>query len=129
MVCESHGKNSYFPITPHSMKKESLIQYAYFVRPISENNTQAYEAIIPAFDNAVVFGDTLAELEKGVRFTIASEIAERKKEKRPIPPPEKSAKFSGKILLRMNPYLHEKIALEAQASGKSINRYIEEQLH
>ncbi len=104
------------------------IQYDYYIHPISGDNTPAYKAIIPAFDNAIVYGDNLAELENGVRFTINSEIAERKKQKKLVPKPEKETKFSGKILIRITPVLHEKITLEASAAGKSVNKYIEEQL-
>lgn len=108
--------------------KLKTIQYAYYVYPIGEVSDAAYKAIIPVFNNAVVYGDNLKELEEGVRFAIESEIVERKKKGKSIPLPEKDSKFSGKILLRINPLLHEKIALEAQASGKSLNKYIEGQL-
>lgn len=110
------------------MKKKLPIQYDYYVRSISEDGEPAYEAIIPAFDNAVVFGENLAELEEGIRFTIESEIEERKKMKKPIPKPEKQTQFNGKILIRVNPFLHEELTFGAKASGKSLNKYIEEQL-
>ena len=110
------------------MKKTRPVHYDYYVHSISEDDEQAYKAIIPAFDNAIVFGDNLTELEEGIRFTIESEIAERKKLKKPIPRPEKKTKFNGKILVRIAPVLHEKIVLEARAAGKSVNKYIEEQL-
>lgn len=108
--------------------KKKPIQYDYYVHSISDDNEQAYEAIIPAFDDAVIFGDTLEELEEGIRFTIDSEIAERKKLKKPIPKPEKNTKFNGRILIRISPFLHEQMAVEAKANGKSLNKYIEEQL-
>ncbi|MEK7171672.1 MAG: hypothetical protein AAB739_02065 [Patescibacteria group bacterium] len=49
------------------------IQYDYYVHSISEGGEPAYKAIIPAFDNAIVYGGNLKELEQGVRFTIDSE--------------------------------------------------------
>ena len=112
------------------MKKKSTqeIQYDYYVHSIGESGDGAYKAIIPAFDDAVVYGDTLEELEDGIRFTISSEIEERKRLKKAIPEPEKNTKFSGKVLIRVSPFLHEKIMLEAKAHGKSLNKYIEEQL-
>lgn len=109
--------------------KTEAIQYDYYVHSIGEGNEQAYKAIIPAFDDAVVYGDTLEELEEGIRFTIKHEISDRKKLKKPIPKPEKDAKFSGKILIRISPFLHEQIALEAKAKGKSLNLYIKERLN
>lgn len=129
MVCKSHGKNSFISITSfHTMKKNIPIVYDYYVHSISEDNESAYEAIVPAFDNAIVFGDNLEELEKGVRFTIDSEIAERKKLKKSIPKPDKKTKFNGRILIRISPFLHEQIVLEAKANEKSLNKYIEERL-
>lgn len=129
MVCEENVQNSFISITFfNTMKKNTPIEYDYYVHSITEDNESAYEAIIPAFDGAIVFGDNLEELERGVRFTIDSEIAERKKMKRPIPPPEKKTTFNGKILVRMAPVLHEKVFLEAKAAGKSVNGYIQEKL-
>lgn len=109
-------------------KRKTPIQYDYLVHSITEDDTPAYKAIIPAFDNAIVYGDSLPELEDGIRFAIESEIAERKKEKRPIPKPEKKTKFNGKILIRVTPFLHEKIAIEARAAEMSINKYLEKRL-
>ena len=105
--------------------KKKPIQYNFYVHSITEDDSPAYEAIIPAFDNAIVFGDNLKELEEGIRFTIDSEVEERKAKKKPIPEPEKKTKFSGKILVRITPLLHEQILLEAKASGKSVNKHIE----
>lgn len=110
-------------------QKKRHIAYDYFVHSLSEDRHAAYKAIIPAFDNAIVYGDTLEELEAGIRFTIDSEIEERKKAKQPIPQPERSGVlFSGKLLVRITPVLHEQIALSAKARGKSLNAYIKEKL-
>lgn len=129
MVCEENVQNSFISITFfNTMKKNSSIAYDYYVHSIGDGDEPAYEAIIPAFDNAIVFGDSLGELERGVRFTIDSEIAERKKMKKPIPPPEKKTSFNGKILIRIEPVLHEKVFLEAKAAGKSVNGYIQDKL-
>lgn len=112
------------------MKKKPIqeIEYDYYVHSIGEGGEGAYKAIIPAFDDTVVYGDTLEELEDGIRFTINSEIEERKRLQKAIPEPEKNTKFSGKVLIRVSPFLHEKMVLEAKAHGTSLNKYIEEQL-
>ena len=111
-----------------STQKNKTIQYDYFVHPVSEDATSAYKAIIPAFGNAIVYGETMQELEEGIRLAIESEIADLKKAKKPVPMPEKRSNFTGKILVRISPILHEKIALDARANGKSLNKYIEEQI-
>lgn len=110
------------------MKKKQSIQYDYFVHSISEDNWPSYKAVIPAFDNAVVYGDSLNELEEGILFTIESEIEELKRAKKNIPKPDRPSSFGGKVLIRISPFLHEKLALEAKASGESLNQYISKKL-
>lgn len=104
------------------------IQYNYYVQSIGTKTEPAYKAIIPAFNNAVVFGENLEELEEGLDLTINEEIKELKKMKRAIPLPEKEAKVSGKILIRVAPILHEKLLIEARANQTSLNKYIEDKL-
>ncbi|MFH1218804.1 MAG: toxin-antitoxin system HicB family antitoxin, partial [Candidatus Peregrinibacteria bacterium] len=74
--------------------------------------------------------DTVEELHEGVIETIEISIEQRKKEGRQIPPPDRktSSNFKGKIILRTNPQLHEKLFNEAQAHQMSLNKYIESKL-
>lgn len=109
------------------IKKKFPIQYDYIVRNISEDKESAYEAYIPAF-HAIVFGDHHKELEEGILFTIQSEIKERKKSGKPIPSPDWKSSYSGKLILRMKPWLHERLALEAKVKRKSLNKLLEEKL-
>lgn len=103
------------------------IPYDYIVHNISEDGEPAYKAVIPAF-SAIVYGGSLVEIENGVRFSIESEIAERKKNKQSIPSPDRQVRFSGKLLIRIAPNIHERLALEAKSKGKSLNKYIAEKL-
>ena len=103
------------------------IQYDYIVKNVSDGNDIAYKAIIPAFD-WVVFGDNLKEIEDGIALAIDEEIKMRKKQNLPIPEPDKSTKYSGKLLLRINPELHEHLALRAKTLGLSLNAYIQEKI-
>lgn len=110
--------------------KKFLIEYDYIVHRVSDGDSTGYKAIIPAF-NSVVFGDNLVELEKGISLAIQEEIKARKSargKKQSIPAPDSIQKFSGKFVMRINPSLHEKIALEAKARGKSLNSYLQEKI-
>lgn len=111
-----------------STKKKKHIDYKFLVHNISEDDEAAYMAIIPAFNNAMVFGDDMQELEEGIIFMIETEIEDLKKEGKPIPPPDRKTDFSGKLIIRINPKLHEKLALESLANQVSLNKYIEEKL-
>ncbi len=104
------------------------ILYDYFVHNIGTEKEPAYKAIIPAFNNAVVYGGSLLELEDGIVFTIEEEIKELEKAKKRVPRPESDVKMSGKILIRISPVVHEKLLFEARANKKSLNKYISEKL-
>ena len=61
-------------------------------------------------------------------MAIEEEIKERKKKKIPIPKPNIKQKYSGKLLLRIDPDLHEYLSLKAKAKGQSINSYVKEKI-
>ena len=104
------------------------IEYDFLVHNIEANGEKSYMAIIPAFNNAIVFGKDFKELEAGIIFMIESEIEDLKNTGKPIPPPERKSKYSGKLILRINPQLHEKLSLESKAKQISLNKYIEHKL-
>lgn len=112
------------------MKKniKKAIEYDFVVHNISEGKETGYMAIIPAFNNAMVFGDDLKELEEGIIFMIETEIEDLIKAGKPVPPPDRKSKFSGKLVIRIAPVLHEKLALESKARQISLNKYIEGKL-
>lgn len=104
------------------------IEYDYYIHPLTDGKTVAYKAVIPAFRNAIVFGETMKELEDGIRFCIEDEIETMKKEGKPIPPKKTHSFSSGKFVLRIDPALHERLFLSAKANKKSLNKFIEETL-
>ncbi len=112
------------------MKKEKApIRYNFYVESISEDDEPAYMAIVPAFREAMIFGDTMAELEDGIRAFIEFEMDELKKAGKPIPSPDRKSKYTGKLILRIDPHLHEKLALQSKARRMSLNKYIHQKLN
>jgi len=104
------------------------VEYDFLVHNVSEKDQKGYMAIIPAFGDAMVFGDDLEELEDGIRFMIETEIEDLKKAGKPIPKPDRRSKYSGKLIIRIDPVLHEKLSLESKARQISLNKYIERKL-
>lgn len=115
---------------PRKKINKKAKQYIYSVMYIGDGVEEGYEAKIPKFPNITVYGDNLQELHEGVLFSIEDEIEDRKKDGRPIPPPDikPSGDFKGKIILRTTPALHEKLYREAQINQLSLNKYIEKKL-
>ncbi|TSC55581.1 MAG: hypothetical protein G01um101418_840 [Parcubacteria group bacterium Gr01-1014_18] len=108
-------------------KNKAPIHYNYIVRNISEDETPAYEAFIPAF-NTICFGDTLEELEEGIRIAIRTDISDRRKAGKSIPSPDRNTRYSGKTVVRLGGALHECLALSAQVRNQSLNQFIKEKL-
>lgn len=109
------------------MKAEN---YNYFIVNIGEDSERAYQAVVPKFLNLHIFLDPIDNMHEIVMDTIDHEIRDRKKNGRPLPPPDvkSSTKFKGKIIIRTSPELHEKLYYEAQANKLSLNKYIERKL-
>lgn len=103
-------------------------EYLYLLVDISDGKGQAYKAVIPKFRNVHVMADTPEELHEQVVYTLNMVIEDLKKAGKPVPPADKPSKFSGKVLLRVKPQLHEKLYLEAQANQTSLNKHIESRL-
>ena len=53
-------------------------QYIYSLEDISEGKKEAFKAIVPAFDNAIVFGDSIRGIEEGIQCLIEDEEVDRK---------------------------------------------------
>ena len=105
-------------------RKIMNIPYDYIVHNIGTAKEPAYKAVVPAI-NAIVFGDNFQELQEGIIMSIEDETNARKKEGQKMPAPERDSKLSGKLVLRINPTLHEHLALTAKARGMSLNKFIE----
>lgn len=102
--------------------------YNYLVIPVGEDGEDAYKAIIPKFKNLLIMSDSVEELHELVVEMIEEDIARRKKKKEKIPEPDYKGKFNGRILVRTEPAIHEKLYFEAQANNLSLNKYIESKL-
>lgn len=103
--------------------------YNYYVVNIGDNNEEAYQVIVPKFPKLHIFVDPkLDNIHEVVAESLDIAIKSMKKEGLPIPPVDKKPKFSGKVLLRLKPQLHEKLYRQAQANQTSLNKYIESRL-
>ncbi len=102
--------------------------YSYLINPLIDNEGVGYEAIIPKFPKLHVFADTIEELDEMVMVNIEVDLKDRKKKKLPIPEEDIKSNFNGKILIRIDSELHERLHFLAQASQKSLNKFIKEGL-
>lgn len=77
--------------------------------------------VINTNDVITFYGASVAELRKEMRLSVDEYLAFCREQGRP---PEKP--FSGKLILRTNPELHRRVALEAARHRLSMNAYLQE---
>jgi len=104
------------------------LKYPIEVLEIPEDEGGGFSASIPLLGRytCVGDGDTISEAiddavrvkQRVLRDLVARGVAI------PEPEVERSPEFSGRLLLRLPPELHKKVAERANARGESINRYI-----
>jgi predicted HicB family RNase H-like nuclease len=59
----------------------------------------------------------------------AEQVVERmEKEGHRLPPATAGKRYSGNVLLRLNPEVHRRLALQAKASGESLNAFVTRKL-
>lgn len=110
------------------MAKIKPSDYSYHVINIGDEEEDAFEAIIPKFPNVHAYGDNAQELNDGVIAGLEVALEDLKKAGKTPPPPDKKSDFNGKILLRINPEIHEKLYYESLAHNLSLNKYIANKL-
>lgn len=110
------------------MKNIKPSDYSYYVINIGDESEDAFKAIIPKFPNIHAYGDTPEELNDGVIAAIELELEELEKKGENPPSPDRKSDFNGKILLRIDPEIHEKLYYESLAHNLSLNKYIESKL-
>lgn len=103
--------------------------YSYYVVNIGDDKEDAFKAIIPKFPNVHAYGDNAQELNDGVIAGLEVALEDLIKAGKNPPPPDKESNFSGKILLRINPEIHEKLYYESLANKLSLNKYIVSKLN
>ncbi|MFA4891017.1 MAG: toxin-antitoxin system HicB family antitoxin [Candidatus Gracilibacteria bacterium] len=115
------------------MKEYKKYNYNYLVKRLGTGKDIGFKAIIPKFPNMHVYADTIEELDEMVMLTIEEYMKSCKKYGHKIPEEDYTGekinkKPKGKIPLRINPELHTRVELLAQASELSVNRFIEKTL-
>lgn len=65
---------------------------------------------------------------KGIRKQVEEVIRDLNQNNEPVPEPLSTRQFSGKLLVRIPPHVHRKLAMEAEEEKVSLNRLISSKL-
>lgn len=82
---------------------------------------EAFIATCPEFPGLSAFGDTQEEALDEAEIALSLFIAEYDDRGRELPAPKSKSEYSGQTRLRMPPWLHESLAVEAERQNVSLN--------
>ncbi len=65
---------------------------------------------------------------RGVRQLVAAVVRDMQRSREPVPEPIASRRFTGKLLVRLPPETHRRLAMQAAEAGVSVNRLVSSKL-
>jgi len=101
--------------------KERAARYARFVEWSDED--QCFIGRCPGLFEGAVHGQDEARVYKELCDTVEEWIELLNSDRTPLPKATAGKRFSGKFVLRVDPRVHKRLALKAQAEGESLNSY------
>jgi len=99
------------------------LPYSYTIRPVNDESGSYYYATVLEFDGCQSTGDTFQEAYEGLIEAMEGWIETKLANGFPVPAPSTTQGYSGKFLLRLPKSLHERLAVEAENEGVSLNQY------
>jgi len=97
------------------------LRYPIRIEPDPEGG---YLASHPDLSGCNAFGETIQEAVKSLEESREIWLESYYEAHHEAPEPSKPREFSGRLLVRMPKYLHEKLHESAEAEGLSLNQYI-----
>ena len=102
-------------------RKQRSAHYLKFVEWSEED--QCFIGRCPGLFGGAVHGPDEAKVYKELCETVEEWIEILERDGTPFPARTAVKKFSGKFVLRVDPALHQRLTLKAQAAGESLNSY------
>jgi antitoxin HicB len=99
-------------------------EYTFIMEPHFDNGKLYYSMRVLEFEGCITTSENIGEVVVDIQDAMREWIQLNLKLGRPIPRPLRSRQYSGKIMLRMPPSLHESLMVKAAAQGISLNQYL-----
>ena len=101
--------------------RQQAARYAKFVEWSDED--QCFIGRCPGLFDGGVHGDDEAKVYAELCEAVEEWIELLHKDGTPLPKATSGKAYSGKFVLRVDPAMHRRLALKAQAMGESLNNY------
>lgn len=104
------------------IKDYMKLPYTRLVQEMNDESGHYFYGKILELDGCQSTGDTLEELYQSLNEAMEGYLEVRKENDMPIPVPETADKYSGRFVVRLPKSLHQRLAIEAEKEGVSLNQ-------
>lgn len=100
------------------------LPYTRIVTEMNDESGHYFYGRILELDGCQSTGDTVEELYENLNEAMEGYIEVKLENNIPIPLPERTENFSGKFNVRLPKTLHQRLAIEANNEGVSLNQLV-----
>ncbi len=100
------------------------LPYTRIVQEMNDESGHYYYGRILELDGCQSTGDTIGELYESLNEAMEGYIEVKLENNIPIPMPERTEDFSGKFNVRLPKSLHQRLTIEAENEGVSLNQLV-----
>ena len=100
------------------------LPYTRLVQELNDESGHYFYGRILELDGCQSTGETLEELYDGLNDAMEGYIETKLENSLPIPIPEKPTDYSGKFNVRLPKSLHQRLVIEADREGVSLNQLV-----
>ena len=104
------------------VKDYMRLPYTRLVQEMNDESGHYFYGRILELDGCQSTGDILDELYQSLNEAMEGYIEVKLENNLPIPIPESVSKYSGKFVVRLSKSLHQRLAIEAEREGVSLNQ-------
>ena len=100
------------------------LPYTRLVQEMNDESGHYFYGRILELDGCQTTADTLGELYENLNEMMESYLEIKLENNLPIPIPQNVEKYSGKFVVRLPRTLHQRLAIEADKEGISLNQLV-----
>ena len=104
------------------VKDYMKLPYTRLVQEMNDESGHYFYGRILELDGCQSTGDTLEELYESLNEAMEGYIEIKLENNLPVPTPESAEKYSGKFVVRLPKSLHQRLVIEADTEGISLNQ-------
>ena len=98
------------------------LPYNYIIQQVNDESGEYYYGKILELDGCQSTGETIEELNANLDEAMEGYLEVKLENNLPIPIPHNPNNYSGKFIIRIPKTLHQKLAIEANREGISLNQ-------